>query len=113
MDKHYEAIAKIIGGTLRTSNRLQGLIKTLVEYFDSQDENFDIAQFKSDALNGNYIDETVEEPIIHKAVNIWEPQSATTVSSKMYHVNQDWQNAMNRMSTIVGKAYGGNKTKKG
>jgi hypothetical protein len=70
MDKHYEAIAKIIGGTLHTSNRLEGLIKTLAEYFDNQDENFDIEQFKSDALNGNYIDETVEKPVINKEVNI-------------------------------------------
>jgi hypothetical protein len=31
----------------------------------------------------------------------------------MYHVNQDWQNAMNEMSTIIRKSYGSSKTKKG
>ncbi len=70
MEQHYEAIAKIIGGTLHTSNRLQVVVKTLSEYFDSQDIDFDIEKFKSDALNGDYIDDTIEEPIVQREVNI-------------------------------------------
>ena len=114
MSKHYEEIAKIIGGTLHTSNRLQVLVKTLSEYFDSQDEDFDIEKFKSDALNGNYIDDTIETPIIQKEVNIWEPKPMqTTVSSTAQKINVDFEKAMARMSTIVGRSYGSNKTKKG
>ena len=69
MDKHYTAIAKIIGGTLYSSNRLRGLTKTFVEYFSSVDEEFDAEQFSKDALNGTYMDEHVVTPVIEPKVN--------------------------------------------
>ena len=64
MDKHYEAIAKILGGSLHSSNRLKGLVKTFIEYFSSVDENFNIEEFSRNALNGEYIEEVV--PVIKK-----------------------------------------------
>ena len=71
MDKHYEAIAKIIGGTLYSSHRLRGLVKTFIEYFNSQDDNFNAEEFSKHALNGRYIDEYIEEkPVVEKKVNI-------------------------------------------
>tara|TARA_R100000152_G_C6610021_1_gene64207 strand:- start:336 stop:551 length:216 start_codon:yes stop_codon:yes gene_type:complete len=63
IDKHYEAIAKIIGGTLHSSNRLKGLVKTFVEYFSSVDKDFNIEEFSKNALNGQYVEDIVEEPI--------------------------------------------------
>ena len=69
MEKHYEAIAKIIGGTLHSSNRLKGLVKTFVEYFSSIDDNFNSEQFSRDALNGNYIEDYIEEPNVEAKVD--------------------------------------------
>ena len=52
--------------------------------------------------------------IIQKEVNIWEPKPMqTTVSSTAQKINVDFEKAMARMSTIVGRSYGSNKTKKG
>ena len=72
MDKHYDAIAKILGGTLLSSNRLQGIIKTFIDYFSHEDENFDAEHFKKTALNGDYIDKYIkeEEPVVEPKVNI-------------------------------------------
>jgi len=106
MDKHYEAIAKILGGTLLSSNRLQGIVKTFVEYFSSEDENFDSEHFKRTALNGEYIDKYIEEPIIKPKVNTWTPKPLTTVSSTADRIHADWKEAMGRMSTIIGKSNG-------
>ena len=71
MEKHYEAIAKILGGTLLSSNRLQAIVKTFVEYFSSEDENFDSEHFRRTALNGDYIDKYIEadEPVVEPKVN--------------------------------------------
>tara|TARA_R100000152_G_C6772405_1_gene199285 strand:+ start:311 stop:535 length:225 start_codon:yes stop_codon:yes gene_type:complete len=73
MDKHYEAIAKIIGGTLYSSNRLKGLVKTFIEYFNSQDSNFDAEQFSKNALNGSYdlldTEEYIEIPPVEPKIN--------------------------------------------
>ena len=38
--KHYNAIAKIVGGNLLGSNNLEMLINSLSKYFESEDENF-------------------------------------------------------------------------
>tara|TARA_R100000781_G_scaffold114913_2_gene87839 strand:+ start:974 stop:1186 length:213 start_codon:yes stop_codon:yes gene_type:complete len=69
MNGHYEAIAKIIGGTLHSSNRLKGLVKTFIEYFSSIDEDFDAEQFSQNALNGDYTIDYAEKPIIQPQVN--------------------------------------------
>ena len=112
MEKHYEAIAKIIGGTLHSSNRLRGLVKTFVEYFNSVDDNFDEERFSKDALNGSYVDDYIEEPIQKPKVNTWAPKPITVVDGKMEKMHEEWQNAMNRMSNIVGKSYGRSKIKR-
>ena len=69
MDKHYEAIAKILGGSLHSSNRLKGIVKTFIEYFSSVDKEFDIESFSRNALNGSYIEEHIEEPVAKPVVN--------------------------------------------
>ena len=69
MEQHYEAIAKILGGSLHSSNRLKGIVKTFIEYFSSVDRNFNIEKFSKDALNGQYIEEYIEEPVIEPKVN--------------------------------------------
>ena len=69
MNKHYEAIAKILGGTLLSSNRLQQIVKTFIEYFSSEDADFNAEHFRKTALNGDYIDKYIEEPIIKPTVN--------------------------------------------
>ena len=69
MNQHYEAIAKILGGSLHSSNRLKGIVKTFIEYFSSVDRDFDIEKFSKDALNGQYIEEYIEEPIVEPKVN--------------------------------------------
>jgi len=70
MDRHYEAIAKILGGSLHSSNRLKGIVKTFIEYFSSVDKDFDIEKFSRDALNGQYIEEYIEEPVIESKASI-------------------------------------------
>jgi hypothetical protein len=69
MEQHYEAIAKILGGSLHSSNRLKGIVKTFIEYFSSVDKHFDIEQFSKDALNGQYIEEYIEEPVVKQKAN--------------------------------------------
>ena len=69
MNKHYEAIAKILGGTLLSSNRLQAIVKTFADYFSHEDEDFDAELFRKTALNGDYIDKYLEEPIVEPKIN--------------------------------------------
>jgi len=111
MNQHYEAIAKILGGSLHSSNRLKGIVKTFIEYFSSIDKNFDIEKFSKDALNGEYT-EHIEEPIIEPKVNTWAPKPITTVSSTADRIHDDWKEAMSRMSTIIGKSNGSAKIKR-
>ena len=117
MEKHYEAIAKIIGGTLYSSNRLKGLVKTFIEYFSSQDSNFDSEQFSKNALNGTYdlldTEEYIEMPPVEPKINTWEPKVTTVVDSRIDKIHEDWKLAMKNMSNIVGKSYGSPKTKRG
>ena len=113
MEQHYEAIAKILGGSLHSSNRLKGIVKTFIEYFSSVDRNFNIEKFSKDALNGQYIEEYIEEPVIEPKVNTWAPKPITTVSSTADRIHDDWKDAMGRMSKIIGKSNGSNKVKRG
>ena len=69
MENHYEAIAKIVGGALHASNRLTGVINSLISYFSSYDENFDAEQFRLDAVHGCYNKEEVIETIVQPKVN--------------------------------------------
>tara|TARA_R110000765_G_scaffold82702_1_gene160985 strand:- start:317 stop:607 length:291 start_codon:yes stop_codon:yes gene_type:complete len=55
--KDYNAIAKIIGGTLIGESKLEPLINTLTRYFESEDDSFQKEQFRSACLNGHYIEE--------------------------------------------------------
>ena len=112
MEKHYEAIAKIIGGTLLSSNRLQGIVKTFVEYFSNEDENFDAEHFKKTALNGDYIDKYIEEPITKPAVNTWAPKPITVVDRKKDDITAEFEIAMKNMSGIIRKSYGSDKIKR-
>ena len=58
--KHYNAIAKIIGGTLQGYTRIDVLINSLSRYFDNEDENFKKEEFRSACLNGHSMEETSE-----------------------------------------------------
>ena len=67
MKEHYEAIAKIVGGSLHSSNRLTPLINSLIGYFSSYDEQFDAEKFRLDAMNGRATDgdkeSTIDKPL--------------------------------------------------
>ena len=56
--KHYNAIAKIVGGTLNNNDKLHPMVKTLTHYFESIDENFNSKEFRSACLNGHHMEET-------------------------------------------------------
>ena len=58
--KHYNAIAKIVGGTLDNNERLHPMVNTLTNYFESVDESFNPREFRSACLNGHYMEETPE-----------------------------------------------------
>ena len=55
--EHYNAIAKIVGGVLDNNERLNAMVKTLTNYFESVDENFDSGEFRSACLNGHSMEE--------------------------------------------------------
>ena len=61
--EHYNAIAKIVGGTLENNDRLHPMVNTLTNYFESVDENFNSKEFRSACLNGHYMEETSETDI--------------------------------------------------
>tara|TARA_Y100001938_G_C7973620_1_gene370630 strand:- start:635 stop:883 length:249 start_codon:yes stop_codon:yes gene_type:complete len=63
--KHYNAIAKIVGGVLDNNERLQPMINTLVNYFESEDETFNSREFRSACLNGSYMNEEDESKAIY------------------------------------------------
>ena len=56
--KHYNAIAKIIGGNLQGYSRLDALINSLTRYFEAEDETFSPKDFRSACLNGYSMEET-------------------------------------------------------
>ena len=58
--KHYNAIAKIIGGNLLGDNKLDMLINSLSKYFEEEDETFNKHAFRAACLNGHNMEESVE-----------------------------------------------------
>ena len=68
--EHYNAIAKIVGGVLDNNERLNAMVKTLTNYFESVDENFDSGEFRSACLNGHCMEETSEIDIEPKEEEI-------------------------------------------
>ena len=68
--KHYNAIAKIIGGNLLGDNKLEMLINSLSKYFEEEDEYFNKDEFRSACVNGYYMDETIENDIEPKEIAI-------------------------------------------
>ena len=61
--KHYNAIAKIIGGNLQGYPRFDALINSLSRYFESEDNSFKKDEFRSACINGHNMEES--ENIIH------------------------------------------------
>ena len=58
--KHYNAIAKIIGGNLIGDNKLGMLINSLSKYFESEDESFNKHEFRAACLNGHNMEGSIE-----------------------------------------------------
>ena len=58
--KHYNAIAKIIGGTLLGNNNLEMLINSLSKYFEEDDETFNKEEFRAACLNGHDMEGSIE-----------------------------------------------------
>ena len=58
--KHYNAIAKILGGNLLGDNKLEMLINSLSKYFEGEDENFNKHDFRAACLNGHNMEESIE-----------------------------------------------------
>ena len=58
--KHYNAIAKILGGNLLGDNKLEMLINSLSKYFEGEDENFNKHDFRAACLNGHNMEGSVE-----------------------------------------------------
>ena len=110
--EHYNAIAKIVGGVLDNNERLNAMVKTLTNYFESVDEDFNSGEFRSACLNGHFMEETSEtdvEPIkeavmpVHsdnRAYN-WKP----TIQSSVREDNSEYEEATARMSKIVAKNF--------
>ena len=58
--KHYNAIAKIIGGNLIGDSKLTMLINSLSKYFESEDKSFNKYEFRAACLNGHNMEESLE-----------------------------------------------------
>ena len=58
--KHYNAIAKIIGGNMLGDSKLDMLVNSLSKYFEGEDENFNKHDFRAACLNGHNMAESVE-----------------------------------------------------
>ena len=58
--KHYNAIAKILGGNLLGDSKLDMLINSLSKYFESEDESFNKQDFRSACLNGQDMEGIIE-----------------------------------------------------
>jgi hypothetical protein len=63
--KHYNAIAKIVGGNLLGNNNLEMLINSLSKYFESEDENFNKHEFRAACLNGHNMEGSEEIDTTH------------------------------------------------
>ena len=58
--KHYNAIAKIIGGNLIGDNKLGMLINSLSKYFEEEDETFNKQEFRAACLNGHNMEGSIK-----------------------------------------------------
>ena len=76
--KHYNAIAKILGGNLLGDNKLEVLINSLSKYFESEDESFNKQEFRSACFNGHNMEGSVETDIMYKEGNIAPRKVETT-----------------------------------
>ena len=110
--KHYNAIAKILGGNLLGDSKLEILMNSLSKYFESEDENFNKQEFRSACLNGynmegsveidtNHIEEEIVARKIETAPYTWKPKE-TSVGDR---INADFEIAMTNMSKIVGRNF--------
>lgn len=63
--KHYNAIAKIIGGNLLGDNKLEMLINSLSKYFEGEDETFNKHDFRAACLNGHNMEGSLEMDTTH------------------------------------------------
>jgi hypothetical protein len=63
--KHYNAIAKIIGGNLLGDNKLEMLINSLSKYFEEEDETFSKHAFRAACLNGHNMEGSLEIDTTH------------------------------------------------
>ena len=61
--KHYNAIAKILGGNLLGDSKLEILVNSLSKYFESEDDAFNKHEFRAACLNGHSMEETYESDI--------------------------------------------------
>ena len=72
MNKHYEAIANIIGGVLWNSTKLTAVVDTLIKYFKSEDNDFNIEEFRRITLNGDF-QKTNDEKASTTIVRVQDP----------------------------------------
>ena len=79
--KHYNAIAKIIGGNLQGYTRIDALINSLSRYFESEDEMFKKEEFRSACLNGYSMEESTETNVEYQSSEI----APTNIENKAYN----------------------------
>ena len=63
--KHYNAIAKILGGNMLGDSKLDMLINSLSKYFEEEDENFNKHDFRAACLNGHNMEGSLEIDTTH------------------------------------------------
>ena len=113
MQEHYTAIAKIIGGVLNGSRRLDAIINTLIHYFESEDENFNSQEFRAKCFNGDneaVKSEEVVTPSINEITssipqnqaNNWNPQPTSSGRVNDY----GFKKAMSEMTDTIVKTLG-------
>ena len=110
--KHYNAIAKIIGGNMLGDSKLDMLVNSLSKYFEGEDENFNKHDFRAACLNGHnmegseeidttHTDDEISPVRVEKTPYTWKPKE----SSVAERINRDWEDAMKRMPQLVGKNF--------
>ena len=63
--KHYNAIAKILGGNMLGDSKLDMLINSLSKYFEEEDKNFNKHDFRAACLNGHNMEGSEEMDTTH------------------------------------------------
>ena len=76
--KHYNAIAKILGGNLLGDSKLEMLINSLSKYFESEDESFNKHEFRAACLNGHSMEGSIETDTITTSEEIVARKVETT-----------------------------------